>query len=77
MVIIKNLEYVDTVEAIIDRDEFKETMQNLYYIKQHALSFLEDYINHHKKIKLMEEEEYQRRYNYSPLKYFHKELNIT
>ena len=37
IVIIKNTEYIDSVDAIIDKDEFNETMMHLEQIKKEAL----------------------------------------
>ena len=64
-------------DAIIDKDEFKETMINLKQIKLEALAFVEDYIDHIKGIRSLHEKEFDRRYGFSPLKYFHKELGIN
>ena len=76
IVIIKNTEYIDSVDAIIDKDEFNETMMHLEQIKKEALKFVEDYVKHVKNIKLIHKREFERRCGFSPLKYFHKELGI-
>ena len=44
IVIITKTDYIDSVDAIIDKDEFKETMVNLKQIKKEALDFVEDYV---------------------------------
>ena len=74
IVIIEKLEYIDSVGAIIDKDEFNETVINLEKIKKEALKFVEDYISHILGIKVMHSREFHRRYSYSPLKYFHEAL---
>ena len=76
IVIITKQEYIDSVDAIIDKDEFNETMVNLERIKREALEFVEDYVEHIKGIKLLHKREFFRRYSFSPLKYFHNELTI-
>lgn len=76
MVIIENLSFVDNQDALIDKDEFNETMINLETIKEEALKFVENYISYEKGNKVISKEEYRRRYRFSPLKYFHKELGI-
>lgn len=76
IVIISKEDYIDTVDAIIDKDEFNETMVNLETIKKQALDFVEDYVAHVKGERLLNPREFQRRYNFSPLQYFHKELGI-
>ena len=77
IVIITKTDYIDSVDAIIDKDEFKETMVNLKQIKKEALDFVEDYVLHMKGIKMLHEREFERRYGFSSLKYFHRELGIT
>ena len=76
IVIITKQEYIDSVDAIIDKDEFNETMVNLERIKREALEFVEDYVEHIKGIKVLHKREFFRRYSFSPLKYFHNELSI-
>lgn len=76
MVIISNTEYLDTYDAIIDKDEYNETVVNISQIKKEAVSFLDDYIAHVKGERLLHKSEFKRRYQYSPLKYFHQELKL-
>ena len=76
IVIITKTDYIDSVDAIIDKDEFKETMVNLKQIKKEALDFVGDYVLHMKGIKMLHEREFERRYGFSSLKYFHRELGI-
>ncbi len=76
IVIIANKDYIDSKDAIIDKDEFKETMVNLERIKKEALEFVEDYVKHVKGIELLHKREFSRRYGFSSLKYFHQELGI-
>ena len=76
IVIIEKTDYIDSTDAIIDKDEFNETMVNLERIKREALNFVEEYVTHVKGIKELHKREFERRYRFSPLKYFHKELGI-
>lgn len=76
IVIISKLEYIDSEDAIIDKDEFNETMVNLEQIKKEALGFVEDYVAHMNGNKKLHNREFERRYGFSSLKYFHKELGI-
>lgn len=76
IVIINRIEYIDSTTAIIDKDEFNETMVNLERIKKESLLFVEEYILHMDGTKKLHEKEFDRRYAFSPLKYFHKELGI-
>lgn len=76
IVIITKTEYIDTMDAIIDKDEFNETMVNLDRIKKEALNFVEDYVLHMSGVKELHKREFERRYAYSPLMYLHSELGI-
>ena len=71
------MNYIDSVDAIIDQDEFRETIKHLEQIKKEALDFVEDYIAHINGTRKLHNVEFKRRYAFSPLKYFHKELNIA
>lgn len=55
---------------------YKEILKNIHIIKEHSFHFLQDYINHKLGQNLLDKEEFKRRHDYSPLKYFHKELGI-
>lgn len=59
---------------MIDQDEYSETMQHLDRIKKEANNFVEDYVAHMNGKKVLHQREFHRRYMYSTLKYFHKEL---
>ena len=76
MVVITNGDYIDTQEAIIDKDEYIETVQNIDRIQAEVLAFLGSYINHMQGETLLHISEYRRRYQYSPLQYFHRELGL-
>ena len=70
IVIIDKTEYIDSVSAIIDKDEFNETMVNLERIKKEALEFVEDYIFHMNGIKKLHKREFDRRYIFSRCFYY-------
>ena len=74
IIIIKNKEFLDSKDALIDKDEFNETVKNLNKIKRQALRFVQDYIDHISGKRLLHLKEFKRRYQYSTLQYFHKEL---
>ena len=76
IVILTDGRYIDTQEAIVDKDEYKETVVNIETIKRHALTFVENYVEHIKGEKLMHVNEFRRRYAFSSLQYFHHELGI-
>ena len=77
IIIITETKYLDNKDAIIDKDEFKETIRNIEKIKNQALQYVENYVAHMRKSRLLHPEEFKRRYQYSTLQYFHKELKIN
>ncbi len=77
MVIIDKSEYLDsTNSAVVDQDEYNETIINLARITREANCFLDDYISYIKGNPTISPEEFERRYKESPLQYFHLELGL-
>ena len=76
ILILDKTEYLDTKDAIIDNDEYNETIRNFEIIKKEVLLYVEDYIHHVKGKKKLHNTEFERRYRYSTLKYFHRELKL-
>ena len=76
IVIISNSNYIDNKTSIIDKDEYNETIINIEHKKSEALDFVEDYIAHVSNKKKLHIKEFNRRYTYSPLKYFYFEMGI-
>ncbi len=59
----------------MDADEYKETMMNIERIAREAHTFVEQYVRHWNGEQVLHPSEFKRRYQFSPLKYFHKELH--
>ena len=76
-VIIHNVEYISKENAVIDQDEFIETVENIDRIRSEMSQFIEGYCSHISGKKVLHEKEFKRRYGYSPIKYFHRELNMV
>lgn len=76
IVIINKNEYIDNKDALVDKDEYNETMINIKRIEREALEYVEDYVGHIKGENVLHPQEFKRRYSFSPLKYFHRELGI-
>ncbi len=76
IVIINNNDFIDNKTAIVDKDEYNETIQYLSKIKGEALKYVEDYVAHINDTNLLAHQEFKRRYSFSTLKYFHNELGI-
>ena len=74
---VKNQESLDNVDAVVDRDEYKETRDNIEYIKNDAQEYIDNYVNQICGISYKyDKKEFQRIYQYATLRYFHKELGI-
>ena len=76
IIIVGQNEYLDAKDAIIDNDEYNETIRNFDRIKEEVLTYVEDYIDYVQQKKRLSEKEFERRYKYSTLKYFHREMGI-
>ena len=44
IIIITKTNYLDSTDAIVDKDEYNETMINLERIKKDALDYVEEYM---------------------------------
>lgn len=76
ILIVNKTEYLDDKDALIDKDEYNETMQNADRIKREALSYVEEYVAILNKKKTIHPSEFRRKYGMSSLQYFHQELGI-
>lgn len=76
MLIIQNSAYLCATHVTIDQDEYKETIVNIKKIVKEAIQYLDDYVNHHNKIKVLNYHEYNRRYKFTTLQYFHNILKL-
>ena len=77
IVIIKNTDYIGVSDAVVDADEYRETRDNIEFIKKDSQTYIDDYIKHILgKSNKYDDREFQRAYGFSTLKYFHNELNI-
>lgn len=78
IVIIRNSDYIGSADAIIDKDEFNETRDNIKYIKKDAQQYIDNYVDYVMgRIEKYDKKEFNRIYGYSTLQYFHNELGLT
>lgn len=69
--LIKDMKYIDTTTpAVVDQDEYKETIQNLPRIVKEAYTYVLDYKNDLYGIRPLHPKERRRRYGMSTLPYF-------
>lgn len=76
MIIITSLNYISDEKALIDDEQYKETSIHFKRICKDACKYVDDYRNHILGIKRINSNVFKRKYYYSTLKYFHKELSI-
>ena len=76
VVIITKLEYLDVKQAVVDQDEYRETRDNIQKIVDGITLYIDEYVGHMKGKKILHCREFDRKYKYSTLKYFHSELGI-
>ena len=77
IVIVKNTAYIGIVDAVVDTDEYKETRENIEYIKKDAQTYIDDYVEHMLgKSTKYDARKFKRVYGFSTLQYFHQELDI-
>ena len=77
IVIITDNRYLGVTDAIVDKDEFNETRNNIEYIKNDAQKYIDDYVGYLLgTVKKYDQKKFSRIYQYSTLQYFHKELGI-
>lgn len=77
-VIVNNMDYIDSNPGIVDADEYSEMMRNMDRIVREVLAYVDDYVSYcNKSEKHISDEEFQRRYRYSSLQYFHEILGVN
>lgn len=76
IVLIKDTDYLDNQKAIVDKDEYRETIKHLPTITADVIEYIETYIDHVKGLSTMHPRDYARKYKFSTLKYFHDIMNI-
>lgn len=76
VVLISNDEYIDSSNAIVDQDEYRQTMLHMTRIVSDITKYINDYINHVNGTNILHIREYERKYKMSTLPYFHDVLGI-
>lgn len=75
-VIISDLRYIDSINAVVDADEYNMVMQNAEMIAQKICKYIADYKCHVNGTSILHQREFNRRYRFSTLPYFHDVLGI-
>ena len=75
-VLITNGDYIDSAKAVVDADEYNMVMQNTEKIASEINDYIADYTDHITGVKTLHEREFNRRFRYSTLSYFHDILGL-
>lgn len=77
IVIITDSRYIGKITAIVDKDEYNETRDNIEYIRNDAKKYVDEYVDCLMgKPSKYDKKEFERIYKYSTLKYFHNQLGL-
>ncbi len=76
VILIKDCKYLSSDIAIVDQDEYNEAMINMPKIVNDVIKYIDKYIGHVKGDILLKEKEFERKYKFSTLPYFHDVLGI-
>lgn len=74
--LIKNPDFFLVNGAIVDQDEFKEAAINMLRITQEVTDYIDKYRYHIDGSSPLHPREFQRRYQYSTLSYFHDIMSL-
>ena len=77
MIIIKDLNYLNSSNVVIDKDEYLQTIKFTPTIVSESVQYLNDYIAYINGSALLSEREFEKRYKFSTLKYFHDILGLS
>ena len=76
IILVKDVRYLDGNNVIVDRDEYRETMENLSDIVVGAVTYVDDYIAHITGVRKMHPRIFHKKYRYSTIPYFHDIMGI-
>lgn len=76
VLLIKDSRYISDANIVVDNDEYNEMMINAGRIVKEICNYIDDYKKHIGREKILHPKEFERRYKYSTLKYFHDVLGI-
>ncbi len=77
IVLIKDLKYIANENAVVDQDEYNEVRKNLDSIVSEVTDYIDDYIGYITGVSIINTKQYDRRYRYSTLPYFHDVMGLS
>lgn len=76
IILINKDKYIDNKKVVVDQDEYNEVQKNLVQIVTEAVTYVEGYMRHQTGVAPLHTREFERRYRFSTLKYFHDIMKI-
>lgn len=77
VVLIKDTDYINSERvAVVDQDEFNQAQKNMDRIVNDIIKYIDDYVNHVNGSSALHIREFERRYKFSTLPYFHNILGL-
>ena len=76
IVLVNDGKYLNSEDIYVDQDEYEEVRSNLPRIVDEAVGYVDGYIGHITGISPLYAREFERRYRYSTLPYFHDIMGI-
>lgn len=78
VVLIKDISYINSSKAaIVDQDEFTTAKRNMNRIVDEIIKYIDGYVNHINGSILLHNREFERKYKFSTLPYFHDILGLS
>lgn len=74
--IIKDIDYLDDKNVVVDQDEYVEAIRNAKTIVADAVDYVETYIGHINGTAPLHTRDFERKYKFSTLKYYHNILGL-
>lgn len=75
--IINKTSYLDSSSAVIDQDEYRELTRHITKIVNQVNKYISTYIEHVTGKRPLSPREYNRKYQFSTLPYYHQELGLS
>ena len=71
IILINKDNYISNKNTVVDNDEYNEVIKNDVQIVSEVVKYIDDYINHVSGIRLIHPKQFDRKYKFSTLPYFH------
>ena len=76
VILLRDSRYLGDAHLMIDTDEYREMVRNISRIVYEVCAYIDDYVAHRKGDRLLDRHEFDNRYRFSTLRYYHGILGI-